>query len=277
MDADDIWHPRYLERQLARIREAGLHVGLVYAWSVNINQHDELTGGFCVSRIEGEVYNTFLCHNFIGNASSSLIRRSSLEKVGGYDTELYASQAQGCEDWDLSLRLAEHYQFGVVPEFLVGYRKNPKAMSCLYQQMARSHSLIMQKAGFRRPQTPQLLYRLSSSLLYFYFANENQRNGLPRETLKWLWKAVKAERVTPWFRFSFYQLALTSALRLAINAFVSPSDTPSSTTDQRHGKPATADQSSLGALEPEYCPPTVSFHLWLSDGFHRVISVLGAR
>ncbi|MEG4110055.1 hypothetical protein [Microcoleus sp. S13_C5] len=50
-------------------------VGLVYSWSVEINEKDLLTGGFSNSSIEGEVYTALIYKYFIGNASSSLIRR----------------------------------------------------------------------------------------------------------------------------------------------------------------------------------------------------------
>ena len=58
-------------------------VGLIYAWSAVIDEQGrKLTGDFRVSPIEGDVYETLLGHNFIGNASACLIRRDCLKRLG---------------------------------------------------------------------------------------------------------------------------------------------------------------------------------------------------
>ncbi|MEG4962177.1 hypothetical protein QUA78_27505 [Microcoleus sp. K4-B3] len=79
-----------------------------------------LTGVFYNSTIKGEVYTALVYKYFIGNASSSLIRRVCFAKAGGYNCKLKLENAQGCEDWELHLRIVEHYQFKVVPKYLVG-------------------------------------------------------------------------------------------------------------------------------------------------------------
>ena len=76
IDADDIWYPQNLEKQVHCMLKAGPTVGLVYAWSVVIDEHGLLTGDFRASPIEGEVFETLLSHNFLGNASVCLIRRN---------------------------------------------------------------------------------------------------------------------------------------------------------------------------------------------------------
>lgn len=213
IDADDLWHLDNLAKQVEHLLKLPDSVGVVYSWSLDIDQQNQQTGGFHAARITGDVHATLLCHNFLGNASCTLIRRSCLVAVGGYSEQFQAQQIQGCEDWDLYLRLAERYEFGVVPEFLVSYRKLQHSMSYDYRRMANSHCLVLQTVQQRRPKLPMLLYCLSRSSLYIYFAHQCSDNGDDRNTLYWLAQAVQSD-VTPWLRLGTYRLGLKSWLNL---------------------------------------------------------------
>lgn len=212
IDADDIWAPNTIASQVEALQTADADVGLVYAWSADINETGQLTGGFKAARVTGNVYNTLVGHNFIGNASATLIRRCCLDAVGSYNTSLRKQNAQGCEDLDLYLRIAEHYPFQVVPQFLVGYRKATNSMSCDYSTMAKSHALVLATVQQHHPNLPLYLYRLSKSNLYMYFAYQSDRQQQPRNTRFWLREALTAEPLTTLIRFRFYQLGLRSIL-----------------------------------------------------------------
>jgi glycosyltransferase involved in cell wall biosynthesis len=214
IDADDIWYPQNLEKQVQCLLKAEATVGLVYAWSVDIDEEDSPTGEFRASTIEGEVYVTLVCHNFLGNSSACLIRRDCFDKVGGYSCKLKEQHAQGCEDWELYLRVAEHYQFQVVPEFLIGYRKLVNSMSCDYTSMAKSHFLTLQAVRHRHPEFPAAIYRLSSSSFYMYLARQSSQRGSHRNTLFWLFKALQVDFITPLFRYGLYVLSMQSLLGL---------------------------------------------------------------
>lgn len=214
IDADDIWYPQNLEKLVQRSIESDASVGLVYSWSIDINEADLPSGEFRASRIEGEVYTTLLCHDFIANASSVLIRRSCLEKVDGYDCSLKDQNGQGCEDWELYLRIAEHYQFRVVPEFLVGYRKLPNSMSGDYTSMAKSRELIWQSIRQKYPNIPAAIYRLSTSSFYMNLARQSSLHGKHKSTLFWLLKSLEIEFFTPFLRLGFYILLIKSLLKI---------------------------------------------------------------
>lgn len=221
IDADDLWHPQNLERQVACMQASGSAVGVVYSWSVDIDEWETLIGGIHAAAITGDVYYILLCHNFLGNASATLIRRICLEQVGGYNPQLKAQNAQGCEDWDLYLRIAQQYEFAAVPDFLVGYRKRQESMSCDYLKMARSHHFMLQAAKRRDPKIPEALCRLSSSSFYLYLAHQCGNLGVTsrseiqteQQPLFWLWQALKAD-VSPLIRPSFYSLLLQISLRI---------------------------------------------------------------
>lgn len=214
IDADDLWYPTNLEKQVQCLVAADASVGLVYAWSIDIDQAGELTGEYRASMIEGCVFKTLLCHYFLGNASSTVIRRTCLERVGGYNSRFMYQNAQGCEDWDLYLRIAEQYQFRVVPEFLVGYRKLQTSMSRDFTSMARSHTLMLQAIRQKHSDIPTFIYRLSSSSFYLYLARQSYQGTNYLAALSWLAKAFKVDFTISLLRPAFYILLMMSFLRL---------------------------------------------------------------
>lgn len=208
LDADDIWYPLNLERQVECLVNSSLRVGLIYAWSIDIDAEDQPTGAFRAAPIEGRVYPTLLLHDFIANASSVLIRRSCFHQVGSYSCQLREQAGQGREDWDLYLRIAEHYEFRVVPDFLVGYRRLPNSMSCDYSSMARSNEIIWQSIRQKYPKIPQLLYRLSTSSFYMNLARQSFLVEDPKLSLFWIKEAFKKDWLTPMLRVGFYKTLL---------------------------------------------------------------------
>ncbi|MBD2089466.1 glycosyltransferase family 2 protein [Microcoleus sp. FACHB-1515] len=262
IDADDIWYPDNLERQVECLVQSGDAVGLVYSWSVDIDDSDALIGSFRAAKIEGNVYATLVCHNFLGNASATLMRRSCLAQVGGYNAGLRSQQAQGCEDWDLYLRIAEKYEFRVVPAFLIGYRKLSASMSCDFTQMARSHRFVMQAVQQQHPELPPGIFRLSRSNLYLYFAHQSHRFKQHRTTLFWLGQALQADIVTPWIRFGLYSLLLQSLGGLLRSA-IFPSD--------RLGQHHTIDAAKT-LTEIEQQKRSIALMLLVGDLFHQVIA-----
>ncbi|MEG4228085.1 glycosyltransferase family 2 protein [Microcoleus sp. N9_B2] len=219
IDADDIWYPQNLEKQVECLITSEQSVGVVYSWSLDINEKDLFTGGFYNSTIEGEVYKALVYKYFMGNASSSLIRRICFERVGGYNCQLKAENAQGCEDLELFLRIAEHYQFKVVPEFLVGYRQISSSMSCNYEAMAKSHSLIMADVRERHPEIPANIYRWSNSSFYIYnLAVKSNRNGNHRSTLFWLYRAFLEDSLMTILRHNLYILSIESILKILVSS-----------------------------------------------------------
>jgi glycosyltransferase involved in cell wall biosynthesis len=217
IDADDIWYPSNLEKQVKCLTSSASTVGVVYSWSVDINEQDLLTGGFYNSTIEGKVYTALVYKYFIGNASSSLIRRACFEKLGGYNCQLKLQNAQGCEDLELHLRIAEHYQFKVVPEFLVGYRQITSSMSCNFAAMAKSHSLIMADVRQQHPEIPSSIYRWSSSNFYIYLAFRSNSSGNYRSTLSWLYRACKEDFLMVILRHNLYILSIQSLLNIRVS------------------------------------------------------------
>jgi glycosyltransferase involved in cell wall biosynthesis len=168
LDADDIWYPQKLEKQVYCLSRAEPAVGLVYTWSVHIDERGKLTGGCNASDVESDGYLPLVYSNFVGNASAPLIRREALERVGGYSTWYRRQSAEGVEDRELYLRLAERFLFRVIPEFLVGYRQLANSMSGDGRSMARAHRLLLAEVRRRHPEIPGRVYRWSQSRSCWY-------------------------------------------------------------------------------------------------------------
>jgi glycosyltransferase involved in cell wall biosynthesis len=225
LDADDIWYPGNLEKQIKCILSSDLDVGVVYSWSLDVDENDSPIDGYHTARVEGDVFSTLLCHNFIGNASATLIRKICLDQVGGYNSYFKELNSQGCEDWDLYLRLAEKYHFRVVPEFLVGYRKISDSMSRDYGKMANSHSLMLDLAQNRQVDIPPILFKLSRSSFYLYLAYQSRQYKCYQGVLYWLFQMLRADCIASLLRPGLYRLVLESMIRLTakdISGFIGP-------------------------------------------------------
>jgi len=160
LDADDLWHPQKIERQVANLHPAPDDVGLDYCWFVDIDT-DSLVTRCYESRFQGDIYCPLILGNFIGNSSVPLIRRALLEEIGGWEPGLRSADAQGCEDWLLYLQIAERARVVLSPAFLVGYRQLPQAMSRNVGQMTRSYEMTMSYARTKRPDIPDELFARS--------------------------------------------------------------------------------------------------------------------
>ena len=215
IDADDIWYPENIEKQVKCIINSDSSVGLVYSWSVDINEDDFLTGGFHASEQKGKVYLPLLCRNFIGNGSAVLIRKTCLEKVGGYNNkELKDEHSHGSEDWELYLRIAECYQFGVLPEFLIGYRKNSLSTSYKDASMVKFYELLMQMVRQKHPEIPEQIYHWSGSNFYLYLAYQSFHSSKHSNSLALLYKSFHLDLSMTLLRHDIYILTMKNLYQM---------------------------------------------------------------
>ena len=98
--------------------------------------------------------------------------RRLLKKSGFYSTRAEQGGAQGCEDWDLALRIAEIFSVRVVPEYLVAYRQNGSSMSVSGECMAKSFVFAMRRARQRNRDLPSAAFRWSRGYFYLYLAEK---------------------------------------------------------------------------------------------------------
>ena len=171
LDADDLWHPDKLRWQV-EAWEQNPGVGLVYCWSVHIDQQDltisPIRGG---AGHQGNVLGALLIGNFVGCGSVPLIPKSVFGEMGGYEATLRAH-----EDLDMYLRIAEQFDFALVPRVLVGYRQTGESMSDDRRVMEATQAEVMQRAAARRA-LPAKATRWPQSGLDFYLARKAWLSG----------------------------------------------------------------------------------------------------
>jgi glycosyltransferase involved in cell wall biosynthesis len=151
VDADDVWAPTKIERQVEALRRRPAAV-LVYTWFASIDARGRITGYGGRHQHGGDALRAMCRTNLVGNGSGALMRKAAVIAAGGYDETLRARGGQGCEDYKLYLRLAALGEVVAVPEFLTGYRVTPHNMSSDTAQMCRSHLLVMRELTLAHPE-----------------------------------------------------------------------------------------------------------------------------
>jgi len=173
LDADDVWGARKLERQVQRMEERGERTALVYCWHQWIDENGAQLGYKSNSIIEGDARAAIILRNFIGNASVPLFRASAIDRRGAYLSRDEQDGGQGCEDWDLSIRIAERWEVGLVDEVLVGYRQSNACMSSQVPSMARSYQVVMDQARSRNLDLPITLFRWAEGHFQSYLVSKS--------------------------------------------------------------------------------------------------------
>lgn len=171
LDADDFWYPEKLARQIAVLVERGDRWGMAYCWSKSVNEKGTATEHLQHWPVEGDVFEALIYRNVIGNASVPLFRAAALREVGGYRTRAEQEGAQGCEDWDLTIRVAARYFAAEVSEFLVAYRQVAGTMTSNVNGMARSYEATMADLRRKHPDLAKSLFRWSGGHFYLYLLN----------------------------------------------------------------------------------------------------------
>lgn len=173
LDADDLWSPEKLQKQVRRMEERGEGTALVYCWHRWIDEDGVPLGFKSRLTVEGDARTAIILRNFIGNASVPLFRSSAIDEVGPYLTRDEQLGAQGCEDWDLSIRLAERWEIGIVDEVLVDYRQSDACMSSQVPSMARSYQVVMSHARRRNGDLPITLFRWAEGHFQSYLVSKS--------------------------------------------------------------------------------------------------------
>ncbi len=259
LDADDLWDKTNLDKQIRLMlgadngadNGAKNKVGMVYTWSADIDEHDCLTGDVRASPFYGNVYPPFFYANVVGNGSACLIRRSCLEHVGNYSLEFRAQRVEGCEDWDIYLRIAKHYSVLLVPELLVGYRQARGSMSTHAHVMDKSQALAFKDISRQYPKVYAKVKRWATSVNHMYALSQHLQAHQNAQAWECLRKGLQADALivlttyVNWLMI-FLLIARTMSTRLQsiLNRLL------------KRSLPATAEVTSDNQIEHKKSPLT---------------------
>jgi glycosyltransferase involved in cell wall biosynthesis len=138
LDADDVWMPAKLARQVARFR-ADPGLGVVYARRWLIDERGRRLEYGQPPLYRGRVLDALFRTNFVC-FSSAVVRRAALDEAGPFDEGLALSV-----DYDLWLRVALRHRFDYVDEPLVEYRTGHASLSCRTEERLAAVTHIMRR------------------------------------------------------------------------------------------------------------------------------------
>ena len=174
IDADDLWTPDKLARQLEAL-EKSPNAAVAYSWTDYIDETGRLVAHDQQVSFSGNVYGELLCRDFLESASNATIRRQAFLDIGGFDSSL-----SGAADWDFFLRLAKDYDFVAVPYPGVLYRISDSSMSSNLSMQEQECIAVLERAYKQAPEGLQSLKPRSFSQLYQYLSFKAMQGPLSR-------------------------------------------------------------------------------------------------
>ena len=208
LDDDDAWMSEKLARQVEKIRQAPGVVGLVYVGS---EIYDELAHRVLrVNRpcYRGQVYQRLLLSTILSSVSSVLVKRECFARAGLFDEELTS-----CQDWDMWLRIARHFEFDFVDETLVRINMHAEQISTDYNKLIPGRTRMVQKHAGEFKQYPGIYVVHLKRVGKLHCLNGTWRQGL-----SWFRQAVQvrpleAFKITAWLIFEWPWVKLSAYAR----------------------------------------------------------------
>lgn len=142
LDADDRWISTKLEKQLEVFERAEANLGLVYTGFVQYELDGTEWERYPNAR--GDIYLEELERDRVHPTSTVMVRWECLERVGGFDPSLPSRQ-----DYDLWIRITEHYKVGYVDEILVDKREQSDSISKDFDRRIEGDLAVFEKVKDR--------------------------------------------------------------------------------------------------------------------------------
>ena len=190
IDADDLWEPTKLEKQVAAIHKHP-QIDIIVTNACFFKNDQVIVEDFFAKMVlmhrtpviedgtlrifEDKLFPLFIRENFV-NQSSILLRKKCFETEG-----LYNNEYKRCEDRDLWLRLARRFTFAYLSEVLTRTRTHSLGDGPGTDQPIKWRIRVLQDALARdtewerkyRRDFMQVIGRTYFELGYFYFARQN--------------------------------------------------------------------------------------------------------
>lgn len=205
LDSDDTWTPEMLEKQVLMFKKNPA-AGLIATGYTLMNTERQLTKQIIMSSKDladaarGNHYMNFFA------TSSVMVKKHCFQATG-----LFNEKLRFAEDWDMWLRILQHYDFAYLPQALMNYRVHPDKISTtsLQNNMKNWRAVIDIHSRSGKICSNSILKRKRISWLYLNQAFAYRGHDLDVEK-KFMWKSILAWPL--WFpgRYAFFLKRLWS-------------------------------------------------------------------
>ena len=119
LDSDDEWLPEKLRKQVDRFSQVPDDTGLVYGACLFVDEKTKKPIRVVTPKKRGDVFKDMLMGDFV-MSPTPLVKRECFDRAGLFDRDFSTS-----EDWDMWLRIAQHYKFDFVRDLVAKYYVSP--------------------------------------------------------------------------------------------------------------------------------------------------------
>jgi hypothetical protein len=148
LDADDLWHPLKLERQVEFAR-CNPEAAFIYTYFRYLDEQGRVFRDGPAQHFPRRALARGVWETILGTGSSVMMRRSAVEAVGGCE-----ETPRNWEDLLLQLKISERYELGVVPEYLAGVRLRGGSLSKQRDVMLAGWLQLRKRIRVLFPQVP---------------------------------------------------------------------------------------------------------------------------
>lgn len=201
LDADDIWHPEKIDKQVQFLVE-NQDQNLVFCNYLMVFENSPKVKAVKLTPIHKKVVSWLLTVGYGGLLESTgMARKSSFLEMGGFDSNL-----QMCGGLDLAYRYKHRNGIGCVNEYLCGYRVTKDGWHNNKSDLVQSYELLLAKTDLYREYETK-----ASKYLRIHLCIWSLRNSFTLLNAS----ALFVEFVRNPIAFSSYVLATTSRVFLA--------------------------------------------------------------
>jgi len=194
IDADDIWHPQFLDACLSALRD-NPDAPFAFAYSFRIDEDDRAFDLSLPKRPPAHDFEGLLCRNSVANGSAMMMRCDIVKALGGFDETMKKHGLHGAEDWKLILQLARTGTPVLVPRMLVGYRLVTSSMSQRDpMRQLRAVRAVLRDVASRYPDTPRRALKDADTMMIAWLLPALLRK---RQFGQFLRQAIRAYVLNP--------------------------------------------------------------------------------
>lgn len=168
LDADDVWLPEKLEKQIDVFNKKK-EVGMVYTENCSFDKYNRIVDRSLGKReklMRGDVVRNIFLNSYL-TTSTVMVRKAVFDRVG-----LFEEQLKAAEDDNMWMRIAMEYPIEMIDEPLVRYRITEGSLSRTYSKCIEGVKKNIELIRIKYPDLYQRLGRKSMDNKYYviYFS-----------------------------------------------------------------------------------------------------------